>query len=383
MSLDGCFNIGDLRKKAKRRLPAPIFHYIDGGADDEVTLRRNTSAFDDYELVPDYLVDVSKIDTRTKLLGLDLDWPLFCSPTAMSKLFHHEAEPAVARAARKMGTMYSLSTLGTTSIEDIAAASDGPKMFQVYIFKDRGLTREFVARCKAAKFHALSLTVDVPIAGNRERDYVTGMILPPRLTWKSLLSFATHPDWGLNALRDPSFDIANVKISKSSGLQGTISLIGYINQQIERSITWKDAEWLAQEWGGPFIVKGVHSARDAKRAADIGAHAVMISNHGGRQLDGVAGCIDVLPPVMDEVGDRVEVILDGGIRRGTHILKALALGAKACSTGRGYLYGFAAGGEAGAMRALTLLKTELERDMALLGCASIADIKPHHVMRRR
>ncbi|MCB2108525.1 MAG: alpha-hydroxy-acid oxidizing protein, partial [Rhodobacteraceae bacterium] len=285
MSLDGCFNIGDLRKKAKRRLPAPIFHYIDGGADDEVTLRRNTSAFDDYELVPDYLVDVSKIDTRTKLLGLDLDWPLFCSPTAMSKLFHHEAEPAVARAARKMGTMYSLSTLGTTSIEDIAAASDGPKMFQVYIFKDRGLTREFVARCKAAKFHALSLTVDVPIAGNRERDYVTGMILPPRLTWKSLLSFATHPDWGLNALRDPSFDIANVKISKSSGLQGTISLIGYINQQIERSITWKDAEWLAQEWGGPFIVKGVHSARDAKRAADIGAHAVMISNHGGRQLD--------------------------------------------------------------------------------------------------
>lgn len=382
MPLHRCFNIADLRRMARRRLPAPMFHYIDGGADDEYTLRRNTAAFEDYELVPSYLVDVSRIDMRTKVLGLTLDWPVFLSPTAMSKLFHHEAEPAVARAAHQFGTMYSLSTLGTTSIEDIAAVTPGPKMFQVYVFKDRGLTREFVARCKAAKFHALALTVDVPVPGNRERDHVTGMVLPPRLTWKSLFSFLAHPDWGLNALRDPSFEIANVRASRGSGLHGTISLIGYINQQIERSITWDDAAWLAREWGGPFVVKGIHSASDARRAADIGAHAVMVSNHGGRQMDGVAGSVDVLGPVVDAVGDRLDVILDGGVRRGSHVLKALALGAKACSIGRGYLYGLAAGGQAGVERALDLLRAEVERGMALIGCPNVAAISRGHVVRR-
>lgn len=379
MGVAGCYNIGDLRRAAKRRLPAPIFNYIDGGADDERTLVRNTGAFDDYHLVPRVLVDTATLDLKTKVLGAEIDWPLFLSPTAFNKLFHHHAESAVARAAAKFGTLYSLSTLGTTSIEDVAAATGGPKMFQVYIFKDRGLTREFVARCKAAKFTAMALTVDVLVAGNRERDHYTGMSMPPRPTLKSWLGFAMHPEWSLNTLLHPGFAVANVTRPGSSGLSGSISVIDYINQQFDRSITWKDAEWLAKEWGGPFAIKGVHAPEDARLALQSGATAVMVSNHGGRQLDSVPGALDMIPPIVDAVGGRLEIILDGGIRRGTHILKALALGATSCSTGRGYLYGLAAGGQAGVERALTLLKAEVERDMILLGCRRIADITLGHI----
>ena len=382
MALDRCHNIDRLRTQAKRRLPAPLFHYMDGGAEDEVTLRRNTDAFADYELIPNYLTDTSTIDTKTEALGLTLDWPVFLSPTGMSKLFHHDAEPAAARAAHKAGTLYSLSTLATTSLEDVASATDGPKMFQVYVYKDRGLTKEFIARCKAAKYNAICLTIDVPVPGNRERDLVTGMTMPPKFTLGSMMSFATHPHWSLNALLHPGFDLANVAQRKDLSLKsGAVSVIQYLSDQIDRTVTWKDAEWLAQEWGGQFLIKGVHSVHDAFKATEIGAHGVMVSNHGGRQLDGVPACIDALGPIVDAVADKLEVILDGGVRRGTHVIKALALGAKACSIGRSYLYGLGAGGEAGVDKALGILREEIERDMALLGVTRISDISRDHIRK--
>ncbi len=384
MSLNRCYNIDRLRSKAKSRLPTPIFNYIDGGADDEVTLRRNTDAFDDYELIPNYLTDTSVIDTKTNVLGLALDWPVFCSPTGMSKLFHHEAERAVARAAHKAGTLYSLSSLATTSLEDVAATTDGPKMYQVYVYKDRGLTKEFVERCKAADYHAICLTVDVPVPGNRERDRVTGMTMPPKFTLGSMFSFLTHPHWSLNALLHPGFDLANVSQRDDLSLKkGAVSVIKYLSDQMDRSLNWKDAEWLAQEWGGRFLIKGVHSVHDAVRSAEIGAHGVMVSNHGGRQLDGVPACIDAVGPIVDAVGDKLDVILDGGVRRGTHVIKALAMGAKACSIGRSYLYGLGAYGQPGVEKALSILRTEIERDMALLGVTKVSEITRDFVKKRR
>jgi L-lactate dehydrogenase (cytochrome) len=252
-------------------------------------------------------------------------------------------------------------------------------MFQIYILKDRSLTTEFVERCKAAKFQALCLTVDTAVAGNRERDRVTGMILPPRFTLKSFASFAAHPRWAFHLLMRPDFQLANVV--HRVGKLGTVSLIDYVNSQFDRSVTWDDVARLREQWGGPFVLKGLQTAADAKRAVEVGATAVMISNHGGRQLDGAAAPIDCLGAMREAVGDRLELIVDGGIRRGTHVLKALALGANACSVGRAYLYGLAAGGEAGVTRALNLLRAEVERDLALLGCRQLSDLRPEHVSR--
>ncbi len=381
-SLATCHNIEDLRRLARRRLPTPMFHYIDGGADNEWTLERNTTAFDDYELMPHYLRDVSTIDTTTRLLGLDLKLPFFIAPTGMNRLFHHEAEPAVARAAQSAGMLYTLSTMGTTRIEDIAALGAGPWMYQIYILKDRELTREFVQRCKAAKFHALCLTVDTPLAGNRERDRVTGMILPPRFTARSFASFVSHPRWAFNLLRNPDFQIANVSHRVDVLSKSTVSLIDYVNSQFDRTVTWDDVAWLVREWGGPFVLKGLQSPADAKRAVEVGATAIMISNHGGRQLDGAPAPVDCVGPMRDAVGDALELIVDGGIRRGTHVLKAIALGANACSIGKAYLYGLAAGGQRGVERTIALLKAEVERDLALLGCRSIAELGPQHVRHR-
>ncbi len=379
MQLSRCHNIADLRRMAQQRLPAPMFHYIDGGSDDEWTLRRNTTAFEDYELIPNYLRDISTIDLGTTLLGQKLAWPVFLAPTGMSRLFHHEAEPAVARAAQKFGTLYTLSTMGTTRIEEIAALGAGPWMFQIYILKDRALTTEFVERCKAAKYHALCLTVDTALAGNRERDRVTGMTLPPRFSLKSFASFAAHPRWAWNLLKNPNFQIANV--AHRVGDLGTVSLIDYVNAQFDRTVTWDDVAWLVKQWGGPFVLKGIQSPADARRAVEVGASAIMISNHGGRQLDAAPAAIDCVGPIRDAIGDRLELIVDGGVRRGTHVLKALALGANAVSIGRPYLYGLASGGQVGVERALGLLKSEVERSMALLGCRSVAEIGPGHVRR--
>ena len=375
MSLAHCHNIADLRVRAKHALPAPLFHYMDGGSDDERSLRNNSAAFARYALLPEYLRDVSAVDLTTRVLGTELQLPFFLAPTGMSRLFHHERELAVARAAARFGTLYSLSTLATTRLEEIAAATPTPKMFQIYILKDRGLTREFVARCKASSYAALCLTVDMPVAGNRERDRVTGMQMPPQWTLGSLASFALHPRWSLNYLRYPDFALANVAHRVDAlGDDGAMGLIDYVNSQFDRSVGWDDAAWLVEEWGGPFVIKGLMSPADVARAASIGATAVMVSNHGGRQLDGAPAPVDMIAPIRDRVGDAIELIVDGGIRRGTDVLKALALGANACSVGRAYLYGLAAGGQAGVEHALGLLRDELLRGMALIGRQRITDV---------
>jgi L-lactate dehydrogenase (cytochrome) len=374
VSIDRCTNVADFRRRAQAMLPAPMFHYIDGGADDEITLRRNTAAFDDLALMPRVLVDVSRIDTATRLFGTTLAWPVFLSPTGMSRLFHHGKELAVARAAAKAGTLYSLSTLGTTSIEDVAKASEGPKMFQIYILKDRGLTAEFVARCKEARYTALCLTVDAPMSGNRERDFVHGMTMPPRFGFADLMSFALRFRWSFAFVRDPDFRLANVAHRVDAIGRGTMPLMAYMNGQFDRTVTWADVEWLRSQWDGPLVIKGLISVADARRAKAAGATAIMISNHGGRQLETAPAPVDCIAPIRDALGDSIELICDGGIRRGTHVLKALALGANACSIGRPYLYGLAAGGQAGVERVLSLLRQEVERGMTLMGATRIADI---------
>ena len=345
-------------------------------------MRRNSTAFDDYALLPRTLRDVSAIDMSTTLLGHKIALPFICSPTGMSRLFNIGAERAVARAVARAGTFYSLSTMATTTIEDVAAACNGPKLFQVYLFRDKGLTAEFVERCTAARYDALCLTIDTPLAGNRERDRVTGMQMPPRWTLASLASFVTHPGWSFDYLRDSDFDIKNVAHRVDALAGKSMGLIDYLNSQFDRTASWEDAAGLRKQWDGPFVVKGVQSIVDAKRAADIGATALMISNHGGRQLDGAMAPIELVARIRDALGDAIELIVDGGVRRGTHVLKALALGANAASIGRSYLYGLAAGGESGVDRALTLLREEIERDMALMGATTIADITADMVERR-
>jgi L-lactate dehydrogenase (cytochrome) len=380
MKLEKCHNQSDLRKAAKKRLPSPIFNYIDGGSDDEWSLKRNTLAFDDYELLPRYLRNVDRIDLKTRVLGTTLDLPVFLAPTGMSRLFHHDREIAVAKAAEKYGTLYSLSTLGTASIEEIAELTSGPRMFQIYILKDRELTREFMQRCKDSDYDVMCLTVDTPLAGNRERDLVSGFTMPPRFSLKSLWSFATHPYWAMHLALNPGFELKNVVHRVDElGKKGTVSLIAYVNDQLDRTVTWEDAAWLAEQWNGPFVIKGLQTAEDAKHAVDAGASAIMISNHGGRQLESAPAPVDCIEPIREAVGDSLELIVDGGIKRGTHIIKSLALGADACSIGRGYLYGLGAGGQKGVERALELYRSELLRDMALLGCTKISDINSESI----
>lgn len=383
MRIGKCNNLMDFRAIAKRRLPAPVFHYLDGGADDEVTLARNTQAFDDYELLPSQLSDVSTVDLQTTLFGKTVDWPVMISPTGASKLFHGDGEPAVARAAARYGMVYSLSTLGTTSIEDAASATDGPKLYQLYIFKDRGLTEEWIARSKASGYTALALTVDVAVAGNRERDFVYGFGAPPRSRIKQILSFARHPGWLVRVLLRKDLDMLNITTSEAAARAVAAGIRRFIDDELERSLTWKDVEWLAERWGGPLAIKGVQTVDDCRKAADSGATAVMISNHGGRQLDSAPAPVDCIAAVADALHDRLEIICDGGIRRGNHVVKALALGANACSIGRGYLFALAAGGQPGVERALGLLRAEVERTMALLGCNSINKLGRHYVQSRK
>ncbi|MDH3616399.1 MAG: alpha-hydroxy-acid oxidizing protein [Gammaproteobacteria bacterium] len=381
MRIKDCINIMDFRRIARRRLPAPVFHYIDGGADDEWTLGRNTEAFNDYELLPSQLSDVSSINLKSTLLGQAVEWPVMIAPTGASKLFHRDGESAVIRAADKFGMMYSLSTLGTTTIEDAADAGVCPKMFQVYVFKDRGLTQDFIDRSKAKKYAALCLTVDTPLAGNRERDFIHGMSAPPKIKLRSAMSFAQHPGWLYRALVRKDLDLVNIPGS-NTGAKIDGGVVEYINNQFDRSLTWKDVEWLAGQWDGPLVIKGVLTVEDCRKAANSGATAVMLSNHGGRQLESAPAPVDCVARVADALHDRLEIICDGGIRRGTHIVKALALGATACSIGRGYLYPLAAGGQAGVERGLLLLRNELERTMALLGCTSVDKLGGPYIQRR-
>ena len=383
MNLKDCHNFDDYRKLAKKKLPSPIFHYIDGGADDEVTLKRNTESFNSCDLVPNVLSDVSSVDLSTTVLGQKIDFPLFLSATAMHRLYHHHGERATAKAAEKMGTMFGISTMATTSIEDIGKLTNGPKLFQIYIHKDRGLTDNLIERCKQAGFNSMCLTVDTVVAGNRERDHRTGFSTPPRLTLSSLLSFALHPGWSLNYLFSDKFKLENIIHMTDKGSSIDKSVIDYINEQFDPSMNWKDAEYCVKKWGGPFALKGVMSVDDAKKAIDIGCSAIMISNHGGRQLDGSRAPFDQLSEIVDAVGDKIEVILDGGIRRGTHVLKALALGAKACSFGKGYLFALGAAGQKGVESILQKMKAEINRDMILMGCKSVKELNRSKIVFRK
>ena len=383
MNLKDCHNVEDFRKLAKKKLPSPIFHYIDGGSDDEVTLRRNTESFNKCDLLPNVLADVSNIDLSTTVLGQKIAFPLFLAATAMHKLYHHHGERATAKAAEKMDTMFGISTMATTSIEEIGKLTNGPKLFQLYIHKDRGLTDNLIERCKKAGFNSMCLTVDTVVAGNRERDHRTGFSTPPRLTLGSLLSFAMHPQWSLNYLFGSKFKLENIIHMTDKGSSIDKSVIDYINEQFDPSMGWKDAEYCVKKWGGPFALKGVMSVEDAKRAIDIGCTAIMVSNHGGRQLDGSRAPFDQLAEIVNAVGDKIEVILDGGIKRGTHVLKALAVGAKACSFGKGYLFALGAGGEKGVEAILQKMKAEINRDMILMGCKSVKDLNRSKIVFRK
>lgn len=367
-------NISDFRSLAKQRLPGPIFHYIDGAADDEVTYRRNTSAYDDVDLVPNVLAGVEHIDLSTLVMGQRLGMPLFLSPTALQRLFHHDGELAVARAAEKFNTMFGISSLGTVSVEKIGQEIKTPKMFQLYYHKDKGLTHSMIDRSKEANFDVLALTVDTIIGGNRERDLHTGFTTPPKLTLKSLLSFATHPAWAFNYFTHEAYELSQLKDYVQEGTNISLRVGDYFSTMLDQSMNWKNAEEINKYWGKAFVLKGIMSVEDARRAVDIGASAIMVSNHGGRQLDGSRSPFDQLAEIVDAVGDKIDVICDGGITRGTHILKALSVGAKACSGGRLYLYALAAAGQGGVEKALSILHTELVRDMKLMGCTSIKDL---------
>jgi len=383
MNLKDCHNVEDFRKLAKKKLPSPIFHYIDGGSDDEITLKRNTESFNKCDLIPNVLTDVSNIDLSTTVLGQKIDFPLFLAATAMHRLYHHHGEKAAAKAAEKMGTIFGTSTMATTSIEQIGELTNGPKLFQLYIHKDKGLTNNLIERCKKAGFNSMCLTVDTVVAGNRERDHRTGFSTPPRLTLGSLLSFVLHPQWTFNHFIGEKFKLANLIHTTEKGSSIDKSVIDYINEQFDPAMNWKDAEYCVKKWGGPFALKGVMSVEDAKKAIDIGCTAVMISNHGGRQLDGSRAPFDQLAEIVDAVGDKIEVILDGGIRRGTHVLKALALGAKACSFGKGYLFALGAAGQQGVETILQKMKAEINRDMILMGCKSIKDLNRSKIRFRK
>ncbi len=382
MNINDCYNFEDFRKLAKKKLPSPIFHYIDGGADDEVTLNRNTNAFNDCDLVPNILASVGEPDLSTTVFGRKIDMPLFLSPTAMQSLYTPEGDKASARAAEKFGTMYSMSTMASFSIEEIANISSGPKLFQLYVHKDQSITDDLIDRCRRANFDGLCLTVDTLVAGNRERDHRTGFTTPPKLTLESLLSFAMRPEWVFKYLTNKKFELANIKHKTDKGTNIAKSVIDYINEQYDPKMNWKDAEYCIKRWNGPFALKGVMSVEDAKRAIDIGCTAIMISNHGGRQLDGSRSPFDQVKAISDAVGDKLEIILDGGIRRGTHVLKALAAGATACSFGKAFLFSLGAGGQKGVERLLDNMQKEIRRNMILMGCKKIEDLDASKIIYR-
>jgi L-lactate dehydrogenase (cytochrome) len=371
MRLSDCHNIDDFRRLARRRLPWPVFDYIDGGADDELTKARNTQAYAECDLVPDVLAGVEQIDTSVTIMGRKSALPLILSPTALQRVFHWQGERAVARAAEKFGLWFGISSLATVSIEEVAAMVSTPKMFQLYVHKDQGLNRSMIERCQAAKFDAIALTVDTIVGGKRERCARSGFASPPRFTPSSLLSYATRPAWAMNYVFREKFALPNLDTHVSEGTDKAVSIQEYFGTMLDQSMTWQTAEQIRKDWGGTFCLKGVMSAGDARRAVEIGADAIMISNHGGRQLDGSRAPFDQLREIVDAVGGEIEIICDGGVRRGTHVLKALASGANCASGGRLYLYALAAAGQAGVERAIELLKDEIERGMKLTGVTRV------------
>ena len=380
--LKNCHNSKDFRTLAKQRIPSPIFHYIDGAADDESTLLQNTKSFEKCDLVPNILRGVEEVDLSVTLMGKKINLPLFFSPTALQRLFHHQGELAVGKVAEKFGTFFGISSLATVSIEEIAKNYSSPKMFQLYVHKDQGLNNNMIEKCIENNFDAIAVTVDTIVSGNRERDFYTGFTSPPKLTLNSLISFATHPNWTLNYLLRKKFELPQLQNHVKQGTDITVSVGDYFNTMLDQNMNWKTIEEINKKWGKHLCIKGVMSVEDAKKAVDVGATAIMVSNHGGRQLDGSRAPFDQLAEIVDAVGDKVDVICDGGIRRGTHVLKALSVGAKACSGGRMYLYALAGAGERGVEKAMGLMREEIERGMKLMGCKSISELGRHNLKFR-
>ncbi len=371
MRLSDCHNIGDFRLLAKQKLPWPVFDYIDGAADDELTKARNTAAYDECDLVPDVLASVQEIDTSITVMGRKSALPLLLSPTALQRAFHWQGERAVARVAEKYGLWCGISSLATVSIEEVAALISSPKLFQLYVHKDKGLNQSMIERCKAAKFDAIALTVDTIVSGKRERCLRSGFKSPPAFTPASLLSYAVRPRWAMDYVFREKFRLPQLDGHVDQGTGQSISVQNYFSEMLDQSMNWQTAEKIRSDWGGTFCLKGVMSVADAKRAVDIGADAIMVSNHGGRQLDGSRAPFDQIAEIADAVGGQIEIICDGGVRRGTHVLKALAAGASCASGGRLYLYALAAAGQPGVDRAIGLLKDEIERGMKLMGVTRV------------
>jgi L-lactate dehydrogenase (cytochrome) len=373
MRLSGCHNFHDFRALAKRRLPGPIFDYIDGAADDELTHRRNTASFERCDLVPNILRGVDSVDTSVTVMGQKLAVPFYCSPTALQRLFHHRGEHAVAAAAAKFGTMFGVSSLGTVSLEALRKTYDTPQVYQFYFHRDRGLNRAMMQRARDAGVEIMMLTVDSITGGNRERDLRTGFSIPFRLTLRGMAQFAIKPRWGIDYMTHDKFSLPQLdEHVDMSG--GALSIGRYFSEMLDPSMDWDDVAEMVQLWNGQFCLKGVVSPSDARRAVEIGCTGIVISNHGGRQLDGSRASFDQLAEIVDTVGNDIDVMMDGGIQRGTHVLKALSLGAKAVGIGRAYLYPLAAAGQPGVERALDLLQAEIVRGMKLMGCRSVGEL---------
>ena len=366
-------NIDDLRTSAKRRLPRAIFEFIDGGAQDETTLRANQEDFRRWRFRTRTLIDVSTRDQSITLFGQKYASPLILAPTGLAGLFSRRGELAAARAAEKFGVPYCLSTMSTCTIEEITRETVPPKWFQLYVLRDRDLTRHFIERARASHCTALVLTVDTKVQGPRERDMRNGFTVPPRFSAATILDFAWHYSWLFDVGLGPRITFKNFIGSKAASTD-VMTITQFIAGQYDLSVNWRDVEWFKSAWGGPVLLKGILTAEDARLALDHGVDGVIVSNHGGRQLEGAMSAVQALPEIAEAVGDKLEVILDGGIRRGADVVRARALGAKACMIGRAWLYGLAAGGQPGVERALEILRNEIDVTLTLLGRPTLAEI---------
>jgi L-lactate dehydrogenase (cytochrome) len=367
-------SVEDLRRIARRRLPGGVFDYIDGGAEDERTLAANSAAFAATTFRPRVLRGVREVETRSTLLGRPLDYPLVLAPTGFTRIADPAGELAVARAAARARLPYTLSTLSTRSIEEVRAVSDGRLWFQVYAWRDRGLVQEMVERAAAARFEALVLTVDTAVLGRRERDVRRGFSLPPSIGPATVLDGALHPAWTLAFVRGEPIRFANVVGRDVGDGASPVNLSDYINTQFDPALSWSDVDWLRSVWGGPIVVKGIQTVADAVLAADAGVDAIALSNHGGRQLDGAPAALSLVAPVAGAVGGRIEIICDGGVRRGSDVVKAVAAGATAAMAGRAYLYALGAAGERGVDRLLEWFRADITRTMSLLGAGTVGDL---------
>ena len=379
--LQSAASIEDLRRIARRRLPGGVFDYIDGGAEDEVAMDRNTRAFRDMEFVPRVLRDMGNVDTTGTILGREVPFPLILAPTGFTRIAHPPGELAVARAAERAGLPYSLSTMGTRSVEEVAAVSSGSKWFQVYVWRDKGLLKDMILRAKEAGFDVLCITVDAAMLGRRERDVRRGFTLPPKMGLDTVLEGMIRPGWSLRFAFSEPISFANVAGNTDIDGSTAVDLAAFMNEQFDPTLSWEDVEWMRSLWDGPVLVKGVQCVADAVIARDQGLDGIVLSNHGGRQLDAAPGIIDLVQPVAEAVGGDLDIVCDGGIRRGSDIVKALALGATSCMIGRPYLYGLAAAGEEGVDWVIEHLRTGMKRDMALCGAASVAELTPDLIYR--